>query len=47
MVLVHFLLWTDFDITSHKFDSIWDKCAFQHCISKVKVIGAILGKTLS
>ena len=30
-------LWTDFDITSHKYDNTWDKCAFQHCRSKVNV----------
>ena len=34
---------TDFDITLHKYDSVWDKRAFQHCRSKVNVTDAVLG----
>ena len=37
------LLWTNFDVNSHKYDNIWDKCTFQHCRSKVNVTDAILG----
>ena len=40
-------LWTDFDIILYKYDTIWNKCVFQHCRSKVNVTGAVLGKTLS
>ena len=37
-------LWKDFDVISYKFNSIWDKCEFQQCTSKVNVTDGILGK---
>ena len=42
MVLAPFL-WINFYITSYKYDNIWDKCAFQHCRSKLNVTDAIVG----
>ena len=29
-------LWTDFALTSHKYDNIWDKCAFQNSVPRSK-----------
>ena len=38
------LLWTDFDISSYKYDNIWDKCVFQHCRLKVNVTDVFFRK---